>query len=111
AGISFWLRRRAIAALGRFWSLHVEIRENHEFVQTGPFRWMRHPAYLSMILELVSLCLVLNAPASMLIILFLFAPLLIVRIRIEEAALVQKFGNAYSEYQKTTAALFPCIRF
>src|SRR5205809_198672 len=24
AGISFWLRRRAIAALGRFWSLHVE---------------------------------------------------------------------------------------
>ena len=30
--ISFTVRHRAIAALGRFWSLHVEIRENHEFL-------------------------------------------------------------------------------
>ena len=62
AVFSFWLRARAIAALGRFWSLHVEIRENHEFVKTGPFRWMRHPVYFSMILELASICLILHAP-------------------------------------------------
>src|SRR5437868_4203926 len=31
--ISFKLRWAAIDALGKFWSLHVEIRENHEFVQ------------------------------------------------------------------------------
>lgn len=34
---SFALRRAAIRALGRFWSLHVEMREGHEFVTTGPF--------------------------------------------------------------------------
>lgn len=44
---SFVLRRRAIAALGRFWSLHVEMRETHQLVKEGPFRWVRHPAYLS----------------------------------------------------------------
>src|SRR5258708_6283123 len=53
AAISFVLRRRAIAALGQFWSLHVEIRQNHEFVQSGPFACMRHPTYFSMILELL----------------------------------------------------------
>ena len=51
---SIGIRRRAIAALGKFWSLHVEIRESHEFVRTGPFRWMRHPTYFSMTLELLA---------------------------------------------------------
>ena len=110
--VSFWLRRQAIAALGKFWSLHVEIRENHEFVQSGPFRWMRHPAYFSMILELVSLGLVLHAPVTMVIIIpFLFVPVLLARIRIEEAALIEKFGDAYRNYQKTTPALVPGIKF
>lgn len=104
---SFVLRRRAIAALGRFWSLHVEIREEHEFIQTGPFRWMRHPTYFSMVLELLSVPLILNAWYSLLVIPIFFVPVLLWRIHIEEAALVQKFGDAYRLYQKTTPALFP----
>ena len=59
---SFGLRRSAIAALGKFWSLHVEIRETHEFVRGGPFRWMRHPTYCSMILELLAAAFILQAP-------------------------------------------------
>src|SRR4051794_26306078 len=38
--VSFAIRRRAIAALGKFWSLHVEIRAEHEFVRSGPFRFV-----------------------------------------------------------------------
>ena len=105
--VSFWLRRQAIAALGKFWSLHVEIRENHEFVQSGPFRWLRHPAYFSMVLELVGLALMLNAFFTLLIIPFIFIPALLLRLRIEEAALVEKFGDAYRAYQKRVPALFP----
>jgi protein-S-isoprenylcysteine O-methyltransferase Ste14 len=104
---SFWLRWKAIAALGKFWSLHVEIRENHEFIRSGPFRWMRHPTYFSMILELVSFCLVLNAFYTLLIVPFIFLPALLLRLRIEEAALVEKFGDAYREYQAVTPILFP----
>jgi protein-S-isoprenylcysteine O-methyltransferase Ste14 len=104
---SFWLRRQAIAALGKFWSLHVEIRENHEFVQSGPFRWVRHPAYFSMILELVGLTVILNAFYTLLIVPFIFIPVLLMRLRIEEAALIEKFGEAYKEYRKRTPALFP----
>ena len=57
----FRLRWAAIAALGKFWSLHVEMRENHEFVQSGPFRFMRHPTYFSMILETAALGLICSA--------------------------------------------------
>jgi len=110
--LSFWIRWRAIAALGKFWSLHVEIRDNHEFVRSGPFRWMRHPAYLSMILELVAVGLVLHAPITMLVIIpFLYVPILFTRIRIEEAALIEKFGDSYRAYRKTTPALFPGTKF
>ncbi len=104
---SFAIRRRAIAALGRFWSLHVEIRDNHEFVQSGPFRWVRHPAYFSMILELLALALICNAFFTLLLIPLFFVPVLIMRIRIEEVALVEKFGDAYRTFQRTKPALIP----
>jgi protein-S-isoprenylcysteine O-methyltransferase Ste14 len=104
---SFVLRRRAIAALGKFWSLHVEIRENHEFVQSGPFRWMRHPTYFSMILELLSVGLLLNAHYALLIMPIFFIPALALRLRLEEAALVEKFGDAYRAYQKSTPVIIP----
>lgn len=107
AAFSFWLRRRAIAALGRFWSLHVEIREGHEFVRSGPFRFMRHPTYFSMILELLAFALVCNAIYPLLVIALFFVPVLLMRLRIEEGALVEKFGDAYREYQRTTPALLP----
>lgn len=104
---SFVLRRKAIAALGQFWSLHVEIRENHEFVKSGPFRWVRHPTYFSMILELLSAGLILNAYFTLAIVAVIFVPALLRRLKLEEAALVEKFGAAYREYQSRTPAVFP----
>jgi protein-S-isoprenylcysteine O-methyltransferase Ste14 len=104
---SFAIRRRAIAALGRFWSLHVEIRDTHKFVQTGPFRWMRHPTYFSMILELLCAAFLLQAWGSLAAALVVFIPTMIVRVRTEEEALVAKFGEDYRTYQRTTPAVLP----
>lgn len=104
---SFAIRRSAIAALGKFWSLHVEIRETHEFVRSGPFRWMRHPTYFSMILELSAAALILQAPATFAVVALLFVPALAERVRLEEAALVEKFGEAYRVYQRSTPAVIP----
>jgi|SRR5580698_6997720 protein-S-isoprenylcysteine O-methyltransferase Ste14 len=105
--LSFGIRRKAIAALGRFWSLHVEIRENHQFVQSGPFRWVRHPTYFSMILELVCAGLILNAYVSLIVAALVFIPALLMRLKLEETALVEKFGPAYQDYQRQTPAIFP----
>lgn len=104
---SFVIRRRAIAALGQFWSMHVEVREAHRFVQDGPFRLVRHPVYLSMFLELVSITLVCGAFFTMTLIPLAFVPILLLRLRLEETALVEKFGQAYQEYRRSTPALFP----
>ncbi len=108
--LSFYIRRRAIAALGKFWSLHVEIRDTHQFVQAGPFRFVRHPTYFSMILELLAIGLLLHAVIMLLVIPVLFFPVLLWRIRMEEAALIEKFGGAYREYQKRVPAVVPFWR-
>jgi protein-S-isoprenylcysteine O-methyltransferase Ste14 len=107
AVISFKLRWAAIAALGKFWSLHVEIRENHEFVQSGPFRFVRHPVYFSMVLELAAFGLICSAWWMMLVIPVAFIPALIMRLRLEEPALIDKFGDAYRDYQRRVPMLIP----
>jgi protein-S-isoprenylcysteine O-methyltransferase Ste14 len=109
AFFSFYIRRQAIAALGRFWSLHVEIRETHELVREGPFRWVRHPAYSSMILEILSMALIMRSWWTALLVYAAFLPTLFARIRIEEKALIEKFGDRYIEFKRTTPALFPKI--
>jgi protein-S-isoprenylcysteine O-methyltransferase Ste14 len=106
---SFWIRSKAISALGRFWSLHVEIRENHEFVRSGPFRFVRHPAYFSMVLELAALALICGALWTLAVVPLVFIPALYLRIRIEEAALIEKFGPDYVEYRRHTPALIPAF--
>lgn len=107
AALSVFIRRRCIRALGQFWSLHNEIRDSHKLVVVGPFRWVRHPTYLSMILELLAGALVLNAPRTLAFVAVLFLPTLWVRIKTEEAALVEKFGEEYRAYQRSTPALIP----
>jgi protein-S-isoprenylcysteine O-methyltransferase Ste14 len=107
AVLSLGLRRWAIAALGQYWSLHVEIRKDHRFVQSGPFRWMRHPTYCSMVMELLALGLILNAIYVIPVVAAIFIPTMRVRLRLEEDALIEKFGDAYLAYRRRTPALFP----
>ncbi len=104
---SFGIRRAAIRSLGKFWSLHVEMREGHEFVSSGPFAHARHPVYFSMILELLGIGLMLNAWISLAIVFAIFVPTLLARVRIEERALLAQFGDAYKKYMERTPAILP----
>jgi protein-S-isoprenylcysteine O-methyltransferase Ste14 len=101
------MRIRAIRTLGRFWSLHVEIREQHEFRRVGPYRFVRHPAYASFVLEHLAVPLVGNAWWSFGAAVLLYVPMVLWRMRTEEAALAAKFGESYRSYQREVGALFP----
>jgi protein-S-isoprenylcysteine O-methyltransferase Ste14 len=68
---------------------------------------MRHPTYFSMILELLAIGLLCHAWLMLLVIPLGFVPALLLRLRIEEAALVEKFGDRYRDYQRRIPMLFP----
>ena len=67
---------------------------------------MRHPAYTSMILELAALGLLLQSRFTSALAAALFIPTLVIRIRIEEAALREQL-EGYAAYQRSTPALMP----
>ncbi|GAB5559954.1 MAG: protein-S-isoprenylcysteine O-methyltransferase [Synoicihabitans sp.] len=107
-GISaFALRGWAAIHLGKMWSVHVEIREKHELVETGPFHYVRHPIYTAAFLEIIGAVLVLDARWVAIPAIVAFIPIIRWRIRAEETAMVAQFGNDYRSYMKRTPSLIP----
>lgn len=83
------LRLWVIASLGRFWTTRVITVANAPLVRRGPYRLMRHPNYLVVVLELAILPLAFGAWEIAAIFTILNAALLWHRIRVEETALAR----------------------
>lgn len=82
-GLRYW----AIATLGERWNTRVIVVPGTPAVAAGPYRFLRHPNYLAVVIELLALPLVHGAWITALLGSALNAWLLSVRIRVEEAAL------------------------
>ncbi|MGH8892000.1 MAG: isoprenylcysteine carboxyl methyltransferase family protein [Actinomycetes bacterium] len=89
-GLRWW----CIATLGPQWSTRVVVVPGAPLVTSGPYRWMRHPNYLAVVLEGLALPLVHTAWVTALVFTVANAVLLRVRVRCEEAALHELAGPA-----------------
>ena len=76
-----------IASLGRRWTTRVIVMPGAVPVARGPYRWLRHPNYLIVALEIAVVPLALGLPVVALIFSAANAVLLAYRIRIENEAL------------------------
>ena len=83
------LRYAAVRALGERWNVRVLVLPGAELVRHGPYRWLRHPNYLAVLVESVSGPMMFGAWRTALA--FLIANLIVLRVRIrcEERALTQ----------------------
>ena len=81
--LKFW----AIASLGGRWSFRVLVLPEAPLVAAGPYRLLRHPNYIAVMGELMSVALALAAPVTGTLALVTFAWLLSRRIACEERAL------------------------
>jgi len=87
------LRYLAIAALGERWNTRIIVVPGLSPVTRGPYRYLRHPNYVAVVLELVAVPLIHGAWVTALLFSLGNVWLLRVRIRSEETAL----GAAYAE--------------
>lgn len=84
------LRVWALTSLGRFWNTKILILPGAEKVKKGPYRWLPHPNYIVVALEIAALPLIFGAWRTALLFSILNALLLLlVRIPAEEKALQQ----------------------
>jgi protein-S-isoprenylcysteine O-methyltransferase Ste14 len=103
AGIG--LRQWAIASLGRFFTTNVRIHNDehggHTVIDTGPYRWMRHPSYTGSLTTIVGTGLALGNWAALAVLTIVPTLALLFRIRVEETALLTGLGEPYRRYTAT----------
>ncbi len=109
--IAFGLVARVviIKALGRFFTVDVTIREGHQLKKNGFYKIIRHPSYAMSLLTFLGLGLYLDNWISLII---AFVPPFLafsLRIKVEEKALTEQFGEEYVQYKKTTKKLIPFV--
>lgn len=81
------LRWWCIATLGHQWNTRVIVVPGAPRITSGPYRWMRHPNYVAVVLEIAALPLVHTAWLTALVFSVANAILLRERIRVENRAL------------------------
>jgi protein-S-isoprenylcysteine O-methyltransferase Ste14 len=103
------LRWWAIITLGRFFTVDVTIEKDHELVERGPFRVVRHPSYSGVLLAFVGFALSLRNWAALLIVLVPIFAAFIRRMNVEEDALSRALGSRYADYMRRTKRLVPYV--
>lgn len=93
--------------LGRFWSITLELRENHALMTHGMFSRIRHPMYLSFWLWALGQALLIPNLIGGLTGLISIGLLYFGRINKEEAMMLEAFGDEYRSYMKRTGRIVP----
>jgi methyltransferase len=106
-GAATGLRWWCIRSLGNQWNIRAAVPEDLEPVTRGPYRWVRHPNYLAVILEFAALPMAGGAWVSAIGLSALDGLVLVDRIRAEERLLDQAPG--YKEAFAGRARLIPGI--
>jgi protein-S-isoprenylcysteine O-methyltransferase Ste14 len=103
------IRWTAILTLKKYFTVDVNIADDHRLVTRGIYRFIRHPAYTGSVLSFLGMGLVFS---SWVIVIVVFVPILLAflyRIRVEEKVLQDHFGDVYVQYCTSTKRLIPWV--
>lgn len=99
-----WSRK----CLGSNWSGEVRIAAGHSLVRSGPYRFVRHPIYTAVVGMYVGTAIIsgeVHAPLALLVVALAYRR----KLRLEEQALTEVFGQEYLTYQRDTWAVVPLL--
>jgi protein-S-isoprenylcysteine O-methyltransferase Ste14 len=116
-----WLGGLALAAgisllgfahhhLGKNFHSLVVSKENQTLVETGPYRWIRHPIYTAFLINYVGGGLLSGNIVLTVVPVTMYAILVVIRMGQEEKVMEELFGQKYIEYEKRTGRLLPRIK-
>ena len=101
------LFHRSHADLGTNWSVTLQVRENHLLITRGVYRRVRHPMYAALFLYSFGQALVvpnwIAGPSYLIVLVILFA----YRVGVEEAMMLEEFGEDYATYKMRTNKFIP----
>ena len=102
--IAVLARRR----LGRNWSGTVTVKQDHELVRNGPYRFVRHPIYSGLLLAILGTAVAIGEWRGLIAFVLMTAGLA-VKMQTEERFMRETFGEEYERYRAAVAALIPFV--
>jgi protein-S-isoprenylcysteine O-methyltransferase Ste14 len=99
-----WARRR----LGAFWSNRIEIKQGHRLIQDGPYRLIRHPIYLGLIVAAAGSAIA-DGDVGAVVGFIMIAGSFILKLRREERFIASAFGAEWTAWRIRTWALVPYL--
>ena len=96
------------AMLGRNWSATVQLKQDHELITSGPYRFVRHPIYTGLLLLFLGNAVMVGDWRGLLAVTIVFVSFW-QKFRLEEVWLAEHFGEPYRLYQARTKALIPGV--
>jgi protein-S-isoprenylcysteine O-methyltransferase Ste14 len=102
--VALWAR----FTLGRNWSGVVTLKEEHELVERGPYRFVRHPIYTGILTMYFATALGLGHLAGFVGTLLIFLSFWI-KLRDEEQLMLQQFPERYAAYRQRAKRIIPFI--
>jgi protein-S-isoprenylcysteine O-methyltransferase Ste14 len=107
--IGFAIRIHSLLTLKQYFTYSVAKVENHEIIETGLYKAIRHPGYLGQLMIFLGISISLS---NWLSILAMMIPIAIgygYRIKVEERFMLEQLGEDYLNYQKRTKRIIPII--
>jgi protein-S-isoprenylcysteine O-methyltransferase Ste14 len=103
------IRVWAVVTLGRGFRTTVEVDAGQTVIQSGPYRWVRHPAYTGLLVLLAGFGLGIGNWVSLVVCAVVPLMALLRRIRVEEDELTRVLGDRYEAYRRRTKRLVPGV--
>lgn len=103
------LRWCAILKLKKYFTVNVAILNDHQLLTSGLYRYIRHPAYLGVIIAYGGMGLALGSYLAMIVLVIPVTLAFLWRIRIEERILLAAFPESYRSYQRNSWRLIPLV--
>ncbi|HYR86461.1 MAG TPA: isoprenylcysteine carboxylmethyltransferase family protein [Terriglobia bacterium] len=107
--VGLGLRVWAVLTLGRFFTWFITVYDDHQVIRSGPFRFIRHPAYGGALILFVATMVFLHAWVGAVLSLVFQLLAYVRRIRYEEAMMIERLGEPYIKYTRSVRALVPLL--
>lgn len=107
--LGIFFRQYAIKILGVAFTCQVAVRADQQVVQSGPYRYIRHPSYSGGLLTVLGVGIAITNWVGLPGLIVLTFAGYLYRVLVEEKALRVGIGEPYIEYMRHTKRLIPFI--
>ena len=107
--IGLMIRIHSLLTLKQYFTYSVAKVENHKIIETGLYKFIRHPGYLGQLIIFIGISTSISNWLSILAMMLPITLGYLYRIKVEERFMLEQLGEDYLNYQERTKRLIPMI--